>query len=297
MPKSIEHYQQETGRAGRDGLEAECVLLYSGADVDALEVDDRERAATRPARYVEAMIRHLDDMDRYCSGAACRHRALVEYFGQPYAADDCGACDICLGDTEDVPDALVVAQKILSCVLRAASSRSASATSIGVLRGENTEKIREREHDQLTTYGLLKDTRATTLRDWIYQLIGQGFLAQTDDEYPVLHLDAALARAIMRGEAEVRLRQPIVRKKRRGAPRRARVQEATARTIASSSRQLRKWRRSEAAGARRAAVRHLQRPHPARAGPRAPSTLRRAARHLRHRRRRSWRSSGRRCSR
>src|SRR5205085_2617715 len=88
MPKSIEHYQQETGRAGRDGLEAECVLLHSAADTflwrSMIERPSEDDAPHDPA-WVESAKRHLNDLDRYCAGTACRHRALVEYFGQPFA--------------------------------------------------------------------------------------------------------------------------------------------------------------------------------------------------------------------
>ena len=124
MPKSIEHYQQETGRAGRDGLEAECVLLHSGNDFMTWKWII-EKSASEPGvdpTHLPASIKHLEDMDRYCRGAVCRHRALVQYFDQEYEPAICGACDICLGDAEEVPDAIVVAQKILSCVARVKES-------------------------------------------------------------------------------------------------------------------------------------------------------------------------------
>ena len=143
MPKSLEHYQQETGRAGRDGLEAECVLLYSGADVvsfkSMIEKSANDSGVTDRS-FLQVAFRHLDDMDRYARGAVCRHRALVQYFNQPFEAESCYACDICLGDTEEVPDAVVIAKKILSCVARVKESFGVGHV-ISVLRGENTDGV------------------------------------------------------------------------------------------------------------------------------------------------------------
>jgi len=210
LPKSIEHYQQETGRAGRDGLEADCVLLYSAADA-LLWRSIVEKSEADP-EYIRASLHHIEEMDRYARGAVCRHRALVNYFGQDFASPNCTACDLCLGDVEEVADATVIAQKILSCVVRT-DQRFGAGHVISVLRGENTDRVRSLGHDRLSTYGLLRDYPQTELRDWIYQLIGQGLLAQDGDKYPVLKLTAE-SRGVLRGEQSVRLIQ-IARQERR----------------------------------------------------------------------------------
>jgi ATP-dependent DNA helicase RecQ len=137
----------------------------------------------------------------------------VQYFGQAYEPASCDACDLCLGDSEEVPDAPVVAQKILSCVARVRQSFGIGHV-VAVLRGQNTIKIRERRHDRLTTFGLLSDYSEANLRDWIYQLIGQEVLVQTDDEYPKLRLNAA-SWEVMRGLRGVRLVQLVRRQKRK----------------------------------------------------------------------------------
>jgi ATP-dependent DNA helicase RecQ len=218
MPKSLEHYQQETGRAGRDGLEAECVLLHSGADFLTWR-SILEKSAAEPgvdASFLPGALKHVEDMDRYCRGAVCRHRALVQYFGQGYENDLCGACDICLGDAKQVPDALIVAQKILSCVARV-KERFGIGHVVSVLRGENTEGIRKWGHAELSTYGLLRECSKADVRDWIYQLIGQGVLLQQGDPYPILVLNDA-SREVMQGKRAVRLMQPVRRQKDEKAP-------------------------------------------------------------------------------
>jgi ATP-dependent DNA helicase RecQ len=247
MPKSIEHYQQETGRAGRDGLEAECALLYSGADVvlwKSIVERGSDESPADPA-FVSSSVKHLNDIDRYCSGTACRHRALVEYFGQPYALPACSACDICLGETEDVPDGLVVAQKILSCVYRVGQAFGAGHV-IAVLRGENTDKVRERGHDGISTFGLMKGSSRNEMRDLIWQLVAQGYLEQSSGDYPVLRLTPD-ARSVLKGTAEIRLRQPIApAKKKERARRSAQPIESWQGVDRSLFDALRTWRRGEA---------------------------------------------------
>ena len=207
VPKTIEHYQQETGRAGRDGLPSECLLLFSFADVMALRriMEKSAEEANSPPEYLAATRYALDQMTHYASGAVCRHRALVRHFGQTYESPNCGACDICLGDTQDVPDALIVAQKILSCVARV-NEGFGSGHVIDVLRGADTEAIRSRGHHELSTYGLLKTMTKPDIRNCIFQLIGQNLLAQSEGEYPVLRLNAA-SWAVMKGKEPVRLIQ------------------------------------------------------------------------------------------
>jgi len=241
MPKSIEHYQQETGRAGRDGLDAECVLLYSGGDTfqwRGLTEKSAKEAGAGPEFLAGALL-HLDHMDRYCRGAVCRHRALVEYFGQAYEPGMCGGtCDVCLGDTEPVPEAVVVAQKILSCVARVNQGFGIGHVS-SVLRGENVENVRKRGHDKLSTYGLLKDHSKPAIRDFIYQLIGQGVLLQVGDEYPLLKLNAG-SWQVMRGERMVRLVQLARKEKSQRVPTDGVSWEGVDRDLFDALRELRK---------------------------------------------------------
>lgn len=219
MPKSLEHYQQETGRAGRDGLEAECALLYSGSDV-LLWKSIMEKSATEQSEdsnFFERSVEHLNEMSRYCRGAICRHRALVEYFGQTFNEENCSACDICLGETISVDGADVIAQMILSCVARIKAPFGAGHI-VSVLRGENTEGVRKWSHDQLSTFGLLKEHDKADIRDWIDQLVGQGALEHEDKlldsglRVPVIKLNAGSWK-VMRKETSIRLLRPMRRSK------------------------------------------------------------------------------------
>ncbi|PYR91217.1 MAG: DNA helicase RecQ [Acidobacteria bacterium] len=181
-PQSLEHYQQESGRAGRDGLEAECVLIYSGADFLKWRV-----MLERSGELTDARRALLRDMERYAAGVGCRHRHLVSYFGDDYSRVECGACDYCLGELESVGDAIVVARKILSCVARV-GQRFGAAHVANVLCGSESEQVSARGHDRLTTFGLLRAAPVAEVRGYIEQLTAEALLRQTDEPYPVLAL-------------------------------------------------------------------------------------------------------------
>jgi ATP-dependent DNA helicase RecQ len=208
MPKSVEHYQQETGRAGRDGLEAECVLLYSAADAMRWEGLLRRSAEEShdPEALVAAQMRLVKQIQRLCSSTECRHKALTEYFGQAYDGANCGACDVCLGEVEGMEDSTITAQKILSCVYRT-GQRFGVGHVVDVLLGADTENIRRLQHHELSTYGLLKQMPRKELQSFVYQLVDQGLVDRSDGDRPVMALNDD-SWAVLRGQREVRLVRP-----------------------------------------------------------------------------------------
>lgn len=203
--RSIENYQQETGRAGRDGLPAECHLFYGNRDF----ITWKKMLSDLPAEArasAEVQLRMKSD---FCNGLRCRHRALVEHFGQTYAADNCGACDVCLGEMHELPDALVVAQKILSCVVRV-EQRFGGDYVAGVLTGSRDHRILENGHDQLSTYGLLREYAKKEIRQWLDQLESQDLLIRRG-EYNTLAVTPE-GRRVFKGEVVPRLLQPRIDK-------------------------------------------------------------------------------------
>ncbi|MBI5361952.1 MAG: DNA helicase RecQ [Planctomycetes bacterium] len=223
LPKGIEQYSQETGRAGRDGLASECVLFFGGADFHGwkqlMEKSAREAEAGGAATAMEELehaLERLGHLWNFATGAACRHKQLVEYFGQAWElradAAGCGACDVCLGEIATLPDSQVVAQKILSCVVRCGQRFGATHVT-DVLRGAQNQRILQYGHQDLSTYGLLKDKSTKEVRAWIDQLVGQGHLRVADGEYPILFLSKS-GIEVMKAARPVTLYVPVIAEKK-----------------------------------------------------------------------------------
>ena len=204
LPKHIEGYYQETGRAGRDGLASEALLLFGAQDVGTARrlIENNENPEQKRIE-----VHKLNAMVGLAESSTCRRRVLLGYFGERLE-QNCGNCDVCLNPPEQF-DATVDAQKALSCVYRLGQGFGVGYV-VEVLRGADNERIRARRHQQLSTYGLGSDRSEQEWTSIIRQLIHHGYLVQDIASYSVLKL-TELARPLLRGEETLMLAKPRIR--------------------------------------------------------------------------------------
>lgn len=246
LPKSVEGYYQETGRAGRDGLPSTAWLAYGLQDVvqqrKMIETSDGDLARRR------SLAAHLDAMLALCETVRCRRAQLLEYFGEP-AGGPCGNCDTCLEPPESW-DGTVPAQKLLSTVFRLDRERNqrfGAGHCVDILLGRQTEKITQHTHDQLTVFGIGGELSEAEWRGVVRQLLAEGLLA-VEGDYGTLALTEASAEVLGRRRTVMMRREP--ERKSAGRAARAKASAAAAVELPPSAaplfERLRAWRAATA---------------------------------------------------
>ncbi len=202
LPKSIEGYYQETGRAGRDGLKSDCILFFSYADMFKIEHFIKLKEDEKEQQIAYKQLRELIN---YCESNVCRRRLLLAYFGEVFDEPNCGGCDVCLEPKERF-DGTIAAQKILSCVYRV-NERFGINYVVDVLLGSKNQKVIQNQHDTIKTFGVGKEYSKAQWQSFARELIQLGYMRLDGDKYPILKLNEKSKGVLLRNE-KVSLTKP-----------------------------------------------------------------------------------------